>query len=241
MSGRRLYRFLLGRLVPERVQTRRFIDGLREDCVPAGLCVDVGAGSSPFAAALGEALPDARYVAVDLVRGDGVEVVCDAAGLPFPDGSAGLVTLFQVVQHLPCVADALADMRRVLAPGGCVLISYPALQLQGRDCDLWRWTRAGMETQLTRAGFAVVRHDVRGGLLLSATSLVAGLPGRLLVGGTGWRRATGRGGALRLALAFALALPFHLLGFAAAFADSLLGASPVYVGGIILARKPADG
>jgi ubiquinone/menaquinone biosynthesis C-methylase UbiE len=52
---------------------------------------------------------------ITLVKGD-------AAGLPFPDASFDAATSAQVYEYVPDVAQALAELHRVLRPGGRALI-----------------------------------------------------------------------------------------------------------------------
>jgi ubiquinone/menaquinone biosynthesis methyltransferase len=51
-----------------------------------------------------------------------VSFVCgDMVALPFPDASFGIVTTGYGLRNAPDLAAALAEIRRVLAPGGCLL------------------------------------------------------------------------------------------------------------------------
>lgn len=234
------YRRAQDLLLPERFVVRRFIARhLATAAPPAGFGIDVGAGTAPFAPAIAEALPGLRQVALDRFPGDRTDLAADAAALPFADGGASLLCFFHVLSHLPDPAPALAEARRVLAPGGCLLVTYPTLAPEGRSRDLWRWTRPGMDRLLARAGFEVLVHDTIGGGVSAALGLLAMAPGRLLIAHRhGWRSGRRAGDAVRVALAFLLALPFHLLGFAALAIDRL--AQPpaaFYVGGIVLARR----
>jgi ubiquinone/menaquinone biosynthesis C-methylase UbiE len=45
-----------------------------------------------------------------------------ASDLDFPDGSIGLVAMIRVMHHLPEPAAVLAEIARVLEPGGCAVI-----------------------------------------------------------------------------------------------------------------------
>ncbi len=79
-----------------------------------------------------------------LVPGEGV---CGSAtALPFRDGSFDVVAAFDVVEHCADDALALAELSRVLAPGGRLLLSVPAYQ--------WAWSghdlRAGHHRRYTR-------------------------------------------------------------------------------------------
>ncbi|MEU8036314.1 methyltransferase domain-containing protein [Streptosporangium sp. NPDC049078] len=96
-----------------------------------GPLVEVGAGSGAITRRLRRAMPDLSLVAVDIdpdllahAEGTGAElVVADAADLPLETASAGYVLLRYVLQHLPDPAPALAEARRILRPGGRILVT----------------------------------------------------------------------------------------------------------------------
>jgi SAM-dependent methyltransferase len=70
---------------------------------------------------LGRDAGDARDAA-----GLGLDVetaACDAAALPFEDGSFDLVLGHAVLHHLPALDRAFAEFRRVLRPGGTVFFA----------------------------------------------------------------------------------------------------------------------
>jgi SAM-dependent methyltransferase len=57
---------------------------------------------------------------------DGVRFeVGDVRNLAYPDDSFDVVTCFEVIEHIAEQADALAEIARVLAPGGILLVSSP--------------------------------------------------------------------------------------------------------------------
>ncbi|MFF5114731.1 class I SAM-dependent methyltransferase [Streptosporangium sp. NPDC000509] len=96
-----------------------------------GPLVEVGAGSGAITRRLSQAMPDLSLVAVDIdpellvhAEGAGAElVVADAADLPLETASAGYVLLRYVLQHLSDPAPALAEARRILRPGGRILVT----------------------------------------------------------------------------------------------------------------------
>jgi SAM-dependent methyltransferase len=49
--------------------------------------------------------------------------VGDVRKLPFPDGAFDLVLCHQLLHHLSAPAEALAELHRVLAPGGVLLLA----------------------------------------------------------------------------------------------------------------------
>ena len=66
-------------------------------------------------AAAGEAPDGARY---EVVRGD-------LLALPFPDASVDRVIASEVLEHIPDDATAMAEIARVLKPGGWVAVTVP--------------------------------------------------------------------------------------------------------------------
>jgi SAM-dependent methyltransferase len=104
-----------------------------------GTVVDVGIGEGlclerllASASAAGRLDPATRLVGVEY-RHDKAQLACrldrvavavgDAGMLPFPDRSADLVTCIEVLEHLPAVPQAVAELARVCR-GRCV-VSVP--------------------------------------------------------------------------------------------------------------------
>ncbi len=108
----------------------------------------VGVEYSPAAVSLGHATLASSGVQ------DRAEVrLADARALPFGDGEFDLVTLLDVVEHLGPdeLAAALAEARRVLAPGGRVFIhTFPARTLYELTYRLQRASRPGRRRRWPR-------------------------------------------------------------------------------------------
>jgi SAM-dependent methyltransferase len=64
--------------------------------------------------------------------GDVETVACEAAALPFPDGSFDIVLGHAVLHHLPDLDAAFAEFRRVLRPGGTLLFAGEPSRLGDR-------------------------------------------------------------------------------------------------------------
>ncbi len=86
----------------------------------------------------------------------------DATRLPLADASLDLVVAFDVLEHIPDDGAAVAEVHRVLKPGGTYLVAVPA------DPRLWsahdvavdhvrRYTRPQLLALLERGGFQVDR------------------------------------------------------------------------------------
>ncbi len=94
--------------------------------------LDAGCGTGWFAAGLRRARPDVRVLGGDIstgmlgkARGAGAWPLLqgDATGLALRDGCIDVVVARGVLHHLPDVAAALREWRRVVAPGGAVVLS----------------------------------------------------------------------------------------------------------------------
>jgi SAM-dependent methyltransferase len=77
---------------------------------------------------------------------DRVDAVATSGGpIPLPDRCADVVTSFAVLEHVPDERAALAEMFRVLRPGGRLLISVPnrwwIFETHGADLPWLPWNR----------------------------------------------------------------------------------------------------
>lgn len=129
--------------------------------------LDLGCGNGRFLAAL--AARGAQVIGVDAYAG-GLErarermpsatlIVADITRVPLPDASVDLVAMLDVLEHLEPEAP-LAEARRLLAPGGRLLVSVPAFQSLYSEFDRLaghrkRFRRADLTAELAAGGFAV--------------------------------------------------------------------------------------
>ena len=65
--------------------------------------------------------------------------VASAEDLPFADASFGVVIIKHVVEHLPHPAKAIAELGRVLAPGGTLILATPNLASLSRPSKGTHW------------------------------------------------------------------------------------------------------
>lgn len=83
---------------------------------------------------------------VDLAAERYVDVVASAYNLPFADRCADFVISESLLEHLEDPARAVAEMHRVLKPGGGIYILTPfMLGFHSSPNDYYRWTIPGLE------------------------------------------------------------------------------------------------
>lgn len=166
--------------------------------------LDVGCGTGQFGERIRRALPNAKVVGVDLVaamlaggadrwarhRGHLMPVQGDSEHLPFVAGSFDVVTCANSFHHYPDQARAVAEMHRVLKPGGRLML------VDGYRDAPWGWfiydfcvatvegkvhhcSRSRMTGLFESAGFAATEQRVyRGAAPFLFTEGVAGTPRR---------------------------------------------------------------
>ncbi len=80
------------------------------------------------------------------------DVKGDLLALPFQDNNFDGIVLTEVLEHCTDPAAALAEVFRVLKPGGLLLVTspffWPTHGVEGQYKDYWRFTRQGWELLL---------------------------------------------------------------------------------------------
>lgn len=170
---------------------------LRAAVRPGMRVLDLGCGSGHFAAAatgFGAAVTavDISELAVERARRRAPAahfgVVEEDGTLPLAHGTVDLVWCSEVIEHVVDVATLLLETRRVLAPGGRLLLTTPAhgrlrrvvIALGHFDAHfdplgqhLRFFTRRSLSGALAAGGFDQIRIDACGGSPLLRSTLVA--------------------------------------------------------------------
>ena len=96
-------------------------------------------------------------------RGFPDSTVSSGYALPYRDESFELVCLFDAIEHIPDDARVMAEVARVLEPGGSVLVTVPAYQFLYANNDRIaqhqrRYSRGMLEELFRNAGLQVRRN-----------------------------------------------------------------------------------
>jgi len=104
--------------------------------------------------------PLAEYHGCDIEPGPGVDQVRDVYATGLADGSAGVVVIAEILEHLERPRAALREIARILKPGGLViattLFRFPIHEYPG---DFFRFTPPGLASVLGEVGPAATEHD----------------------------------------------------------------------------------
>ncbi len=127
------------------------------------LVLDVGSADGPSVSWMQQ---HGRRIALDmdldaLTPGN----ICGSAlALPFRDGVFDVVAAFDVIEHCEPESTALAELARVLRPGGRMFLSVPAYTWAWTQFDVdaghqRRYTRQGLTRSVGSVGMKVVRSS----------------------------------------------------------------------------------
>lgn len=124
--------------------------------------LDLGSADGPSASWLHDGTRQLASLDID-PRGLTTNGVCGSAlSLPFAESSFDMVSAFDVIEHCDPEAEALAEVNRVLQPGGTFLMAVPAYQWAWTDFDIAnghfrRYTKRRAVAAVEAAGFRVDR------------------------------------------------------------------------------------
>lgn len=154
-----------------------------------GRTLEIGPGKFPHVPIENTHFTDLSRAALSELRERGGFCVRATTPLPYPNGSFDLVCLFEVLEHVEEDAALLAEVHRVLAPGGRLFFSCPM------NPDYWtyydkvvghvrRYRAAELRDKLQAAGFVVERFCARHDRMDGWFGAVFGFGTRYLAGFT---------------------------------------------------------
>lgn len=84
---------------------------------------------------------DSVYIGIDTEKGPGVDRVCDACErIPFEDESIPTILCLDTIEHMREPIKAMEEMRRILKPGGLLVVSSQMWFPVHYSVDYWRFT-----------------------------------------------------------------------------------------------------
>ena len=133
-------------------QSRQAFEQLLAEQPDSALCLSVGGGPSR---------PHPNLINLNIGPFQGVDVVGEANHLPYADGSVDAVYCEAVLEHLELPQQAVAEMYRVMKPGGQALAVTPFLQAyHGHPNHYQNFTLTGHRRLFERADFDVLSAGV---------------------------------------------------------------------------------
>lgn len=103
-----------------------------------------------------------------------VDVFGDGNRLPFRDAAFDTVLCTEVLEHLPSPERCIAEIARVLAPGGRLLLTVPFCQpLHQLPSDYYRFAPASLATMFEEAGLETESIVARGNYASALGALTA--------------------------------------------------------------------
>ena len=130
-----------------------------------GLTLDVGSGECPYRALA------QRYASRLLLMDHNAQPIrIDLRGdihyIPLLSSAVDSILCFQVLEHVANPFEGIAEISRVLKPGGILLLSVPHLsRLHELPHDYFRYTEYGLRELAKSGGFDVLELQPVGGLV----------------------------------------------------------------------------
>jgi SAM-dependent methyltransferase len=109
--------------------------------LPPGVVLDVGAKRAPYR----DLVPATEYLTLDIVPESGADIVGDIHDIPRDAETVDTVIATEVLEHCRDPYRAVAEMRRILRPGGICVLSTRFMHLYHPDPhDYFRFTSEGL-------------------------------------------------------------------------------------------------
>jgi SAM-dependent methyltransferase len=127
-----------------------------------GKLLDVGCGSQQYRKFLG----CREYFGIEWSADKRPPVVADVTQIPFCDAAFDSALCTEVLEHLPEPGRCLAEIHRVVKPGGSAFFTVPmTVYTHSEPHDFYRYTEFGLRYQLEQHGFEIVELRRLGGVV----------------------------------------------------------------------------
>jgi SAM-dependent methyltransferase len=137
-----------------------------------GRLLDVGCGDKPYEAWFADHVTSyigiehaAAFAATAAGQRSRADVIYGGGRLPFRDGAFDTVLSVQVLEHTPRPAPLVAEMARVLAPDGLLILTAPfQFRLHEQPHDYFRYSPHGLRQLCDDAGLEIIETLQQGSL-----------------------------------------------------------------------------
>ncbi len=159
---------------PARLDNNSILSGIT-DSLPyvRGCFLDLGCGAMPYAGLVRDRV--SHYISTDLRPNTATPptVVSDSLRLPFRHNTFDTVLCTQVLEHVRNPFSTLAEIARVLRPGGHAILTLPAVwPLHEEPNDFFRYTKYGLRELAESAHLHPVTIVERGGGIMAIAQLI---------------------------------------------------------------------
>lgn len=145
---------------PQQLLVDGFVAQVAREVPRGARILDAAAGQCIYAPAFAHC----QYVACDRAVGDAawdysrLDVVADLAALPFRHDAFDAILCTHALEHVTEPTVALAELARMLKPGGRLYVSVPFLgdPLHQEPFDFFRYTHYGLRHLIQKAGLTPV-------------------------------------------------------------------------------------
>ena len=160
MTASKKTRSRTGFVNSSRVHLAQYMRDFAKGTKRGMVVLDAGAGRGPYK----HLFKHARYEAADFAqlstKYTPLDYVCDLTAIPVEDNRFDRIVFNQVLEHVPEPALVIAELYRVLKPGGQIFCSCPLYFPEHQvPYDFFRYTQYGLRLLFEKAGFRVVRVE----------------------------------------------------------------------------------
>jgi SAM-dependent methyltransferase len=161
-------------LALERRSILQFVAKCARAVPPGARVLDAGAGNAPYR----ELFAHSDYVTTDWTRSvhagaRAADIIAPLDDLPIENASVDTVLCTQVLEHVESPAAVLAELNRVLRPGGHLWLTVPLVwPLHEEPYDFFRYTPFSLDSLLRGAGFSDVDIAPRNGYFATVAQLL---------------------------------------------------------------------
>jgi SAM-dependent methyltransferase len=158
----------------ERRSILEFVGRCAHELEPGARVLDAGSGEAPYR----ELFEHCEYHTTDWSESvhpgaRRADVIASLDDLPLPDASFDAVLCTQVLEHVGDPAAVLAELRRILRPGGGLWLTVPLTwPLHEEPFDFFRYTPYSLASLLEGAGFVSADVVPRNGYFATVAQLM---------------------------------------------------------------------